>query len=185
MSTNGQGDGVSRLQAVAEKLENVYPAAGDALAKAVAPIDEAIRKIGLTYCPDHYAEQCCERRRRGLTDSGADAHPFCFHEEATGAEQVEYGLCAARGSDDNPGLYVSACTWGRETEEGEDADGSPYTENLVVVSDVTITRVSDVRLPIRVKILDVLDEFVDCYLAHVKEDRANLLNGSIVPEPSE
>jgi len=178
MSANGQSDRVSRLQELADSLEHAQAAAGDLVSERVTPVDEAIRRIGVTG-PDywHRGEWLAHCRATGrklaevlaeLPEGTPADHPFAFAQESTAdGARLEYALCAARGRDRRCGLYVSVCTW-RETAI-PDLPGA-------VVESRKLVRPDEIPLPVRVNILNVLDEFTDVYERHVRADRRALLS---------
>jgi hypothetical protein len=178
MSANGQSDRVSRLQRLADSLEHAQAAAGDLVSERVTPVDEAIRRIGVTG-PDYWHRgewlAHCHATGRALGQVLAELpegtpadHPFAFAQETTAdGARLEYALCAARGRDRRCGLYVSVCSW-RETS----IPGLPGA----VVQGRKLVRPDEIPLPVRVNILNVLDEFTDVYERHVRTDRRGLLS---------
>ena len=185
MNRDHSEDAVSRLGKLAAELEQVYPQAGDRIAEAIAPVDAAIRKIGvsLNYC--HYAESVREDIRRRVDPGEYYAHPYRFaSDEDSAGRTTDYALCAARGPDRQCGLCVSACTYQEYDDEYEDTDGTIRTRPAITV-ETRLVEPAELPLPIRVRILDVLDRFADAYEKHVRKERKNLLNGSVVPKPSE
>jgi len=176
MNTDSKSVAVSRLSHLADDLEAAYPKVGDRIAEKVAAVDAAISKIGVTLRYRHYAED----KREALAEGGTSAYsgPFVLAHESTADGQVEFMLCAARGRDRKCGLYVSACTYTEHDEEFEDRDGVMRSEPAVQIVSVDLLRPAEVPLPVRVKILGVLDKFVEAYEKHVREDRKSLLKGS-------
>ncbi|MHC5034168.1 MAG: hypothetical protein ACYTFZ_03945 [Planctomycetota bacterium] len=183
MSENGQDEAVSRLQSLADELERAHAAAGDIVGKKVAAIDEAVRRIGVpSPAYWHRAEwvQHCQESGENpdQTPEGAPMqHPFVFAWDTNSdGSSVEYALCAARGRDRKCGLHVSACTYRTvvdpSAEEGEEA------EERTEVEDVTLVKPDELPLPIRARILDVIERFAEDYEAHVRADRKGLLDGS-------
>ena len=91
--------------------------------------------------------------------------------------RAEYALCAARGPDREYGLYVSVCDYREYQEDYEDQDGNDRVRPAIEF-ETHLVRPDDLPLPLRVRILDVLDRFVKVYESHVQKDRKSLLNGS-------
>jgi hypothetical protein len=171
MSGNGREDPLSRLQQLADELETAHTAAGEQVGRRIAVVDEAIRRIGVPLPAywhraewlQHFAESGDDAG--DLPDGTPTEHPFAFAwDAAPDGDQVEYALCAVRGSDRKCGLHVSVCT---HSGEGQ----GTQVESLEVVKP------NQLPLPIRIRALDVLDAFVQEYEAYVRHDRRAILGG--------
>ncbi len=171
MSGNGREDPLSRLQHLADELETAHAEAGEQVGRRIAAVDEAIRRIGVPLPAywhraewlQHFAESGDDAG--DLPDGTPTEHPFAFAwDAAPDGDQVEYALCAVRGSDRKCGLHVSVCT---HSGEGQ----STQVQSLEVVGP------NQLPLPTRIKVLDVLDAFVQDYEAYVRHDRRGILGG--------
>lgn len=172
-----QKDAVLRLQGLADDLSQVYPKAGEMVAQAIAPVDEAIKRIGVTLNYQHYAELLTDDRSPLL----ARQHPFTFAtDQMANGEQAEWALCAARDRDGTCGLRVSVCKY-FECQKQVEIEGGDVEMQPECIFGTDIIRPDEVPLPIRVRILNVLEAFVACYEGQVREERKNLLNGSVIP----
>ncbi len=172
-------DAVSRLTNLAADLERVYPEAGDRVAQAIKSVDKAIRQIGVSFREPHYAETFSE-------DTGVRPEGYIAEEEEGNGWCVEYALCAVRVELPRQGLtletkricklQVSACRYRIDDQRGR---------LRCHMEEISTIRPQDLALPLRVKILDAIDKFAAVYEAYVRKNRANLLNGSIMPKPTE
>lgn len=158
-------DPITQLQELADRLETAHKEAGDRVAEKVQPIDDAIQRIGIAYHFGHYAEQLMNQP---AGDARLHRHCFAVEVERNGAD-TEYALCAARDLHRTVRLFVSVCRSKKvpQTEEEQEA--------LVVVEEKKMLRPNELALPIRVKMLDELDAFVEAYIEHVEQDREFLL----------
>lgn len=166
---------VSRLTELGNQLAEVYPDAGNRVAQAIKPVDEAIQKIGLCFRKQHRAEY---NRSLHFTQ-----RPWTFFEEEQEEDcSVEYALCAARVNRACR-LAVSVCRYRVVGEEYRDDEGRAQSEDTAIVESVYTVLPSELPLPLRLKILDTIEDFAKGYEEYVREDRKKLLNGSVVPKP--
>ncbi len=139
------------------------------VARALAPLDEAIREIDVPFRASHYAEDCLDWNPPEAGSPQAHASRFVFALESTGDRTVEYCLCAARGPDGQCGLYVSVCESHDVTEPPADGEGQPV--HRVVIDRIYLTRPETLSLWLRVQILDELSQghFRKAYRAYVEQ----------------
>ena len=149
------GSAITRLQKLADELSRVYPIAAERIAKALAPVDAALEKIGVPW-----------KDIEGTTPA--------LESDDAGDTVTDYRLCVLRGTDRRCRVHVHAQTFRRD--ENDPDEWQTVQESLMMPSELP--------LPLRVKIVDVLDDFVGSYVAYVRQERKNLLNGSVVPRSS-
>jgi hypothetical protein len=158
MAAKPDSETLSRLGRLADD-------AGGMIAKAIKPIDEAIRQIGISLRASHFAEDCRDWDPAGYGVLQAHASRFVFAIEASDGTCTEYCLCAARGPDGQHGLYVSVCEYNIvETER----DGKPYQR--AEIDRIYQVRPAVLSLELRALMLDELNQghFLKAYKEHVE-----------------
>jgi len=175
MSGNEGSDPLSRLQRLADD-------AGTLAAKAIAPIDEVIREIGISFRSSHFAEDCRDWDPKGYGYYQAHASRFVFAIEATNGSVSEYSLCAARGPDGRHGLYVSVCEYREVTEREEKEDGSAALVHQIVIDRIYLVHPSALSLSLRTQMLDELHQgnFIRAYAEHVRQNRGKLPEEAVI-----
>ena len=146
------------------------------IAGAIAPVDEAIREIGVPFRSSHYAEDVRDWSPKGYGYYQAHASRFVFAIEAVDGKVSEYSLCAAAGPDGLCGLYVSVCESHTETEPREGEGGGPGVVHRVVIDRIYQVRPEELSLALRAQILDELHQgnFLRAYREHVQRQRQGL-----------
>jgi len=193
MNTQEQNDdAVTRLGKLADDLQKTYPAAGERVAKAIEPVDDAIRRIGVTYREEHYAEnrrriiEKATRANIAVPDGGRVPDTLICNDDEEGTS-VEYILCASRmvveGKRDCR-LAVSVCRYREGERDWEDHDGEVLTSPVITIEEIRTLLPDQVPLSVRVRILDVIMDFAKAYEEHVRKERKALLNGSADPQPT-
>jgi hypothetical protein len=165
-----------RLRKLAIDLKKAYSKVAHRVAETLAPIEIAVADIGETWKPVHYAESV-----RDQGPSGAVRSPTCFgHETFVNGDEADYALCVAQGPDRKTGVYVSICRYhagasgsGNGGGNGEDPLAEKPAE--VSIKSVLLAPVTSLPVPLRVKILDVLDAFASAYDEHVRDTRKEFL----------
>ncbi|TET37201.1 MAG: hypothetical protein E3J72_06485 [Planctomycetota bacterium] len=150
-----ENDRISRLANLADELERAYQKAGNLLASRIDPVNDAIKKIGVTMEASQETAFSCEEFEAG--------------------EHRKYLLCAVRGKNRECGLYVAV--WGYPPGSIDLNDKELAIKHII--------KPEELPLPTRIKILDVLDDFVEMYERHVRDTRKNLLEGPVVPESNQ
>jgi len=176
MDTQGKESAVSRLRELAQTLRSVYEQAGTLVAQAVKPVDQAAEIIGVTFRQPHYAESLKSapaERRNGAKRPDT----FVAEEEFEGGGRIEYALCVTRGADGKCRVRVSRCAYRLPESNGQ---GTETTNGDPVIEEIRTIAPNEMPLPIRVKVLERLDDFVILYEKHVRDDRRNFLDGSVL-----
>jgi len=168
MSAGESTDALSRLRPLAQD-------AGDLIEKAIAPIDEAIREIGISFRASHFAEDCRDWNPEGYALYQAHASRFVFAIEATSGNVSEYCLCAARGLDGRHGLYVSVCEYHVESQQQRNVDGSAGLVHRAVIDRIYLVKPNALSLALRAQMLDELTQghFLKAYGEHVRSHGAD------------
>jgi hypothetical protein len=171
MNGNERSDALARLRPLAEDT-------GHLIAKAIAPIDDAIRQIGVSFRASHFAEDCRDWNPEGYGIHQAHASRFVFAIEATDGNVSEYCLCAARGPDGRHGLYVSVCEYRVVSEQRENEDGGAGVVHRAVIDRIYLVKPNALSLALRAQILDELSQghFLKAYEEHVRQ---NLPDGAV------
>ena len=155
MNAQSKDEGaVSRLTELSDKLAEIYPEAGNRVAQAIKPINEAIGKIGLCYREDHWAEDAVRCIRRNLDTRSAGRPSSFLTEEQDGDSSIEYALCAARVSG-RCRLAISVCRYRELTKKHEEEDGRSWTDDIVELENV------DTILPDELPECD-LEDYCNC-----------------------
>ena len=163
MSEEMKKGAVDRLITLGTELRMAYGKASDHVACILGPVESSVAEIGETWPPQHWAE---------LAASGdmqdPERSPACFmHETFTNGEEAEYVLCVARNQDRTCGLHVSVCKSYRiHSNNGSDK---------VMVKDKRLLSPEKLPVPLRLRILDTLDDFAEAYELHVRDIRADVL----------
>ncbi len=171
MKDAAQPEALSRLKKLAVDLSDGYAKAANSLAKTLQPLEQAIQQVDETWRPVHYAESL-------LSQNGEQARrpPACFaHESFVSGNEAEYVLCVERNPDRKCALYASVCQYAlaRPDETGKPRQGA----DKVTISHRGLASLDSLPVPLRVRILDILDEFTQGYESHVRKLRAGLLAG--------
>lgn len=163
MSSNLDSDALSCLERLADD-------AGRMIAKAIEPIDDAIRRIGVSLRASHFAEDCRDWDPKGYGLLQAHASRFVFAIEATNGLCSEYSLCAARGPDGRHGLYVSVCEYHVVDAERKRDDGAMETVQRAQIDRIYLVRPNTLSLELRALMLDELNQghFLKAYKEHVE-----------------
>lgn len=163
MSDTERTNALSRLHRLSDDT-------GSLVAKAIAPIEEAVREIGITYRASHYAEDCRDWDPDAYAAYQAHASRFVFAIEVADGNMSEYCLCVARDPDGRCGLYVSVCESHVETEQRKAADGSTKPYHRVVMDRVYTVRPGVLSIALRAQMLDELNQgnFLGAYRHHVE-----------------
>ncbi len=142
---------------------------GGLIAEAIAPVDEAIRELGVPLRSSHYAEDVRDWNPKGCGYYQAHASRFAFAIEAAEGKVSEYCLCAAEGPDGQCGLYVSVCESRTETEPGEGEEGRDVVHR-VVIDRMYLVKPDELSLALRAQMLDELHQgnFLRSYRKHVE-----------------
>jgi hypothetical protein len=164
MSSSETGDPLSRLHRLPDDV-------GSLVAKAIAPVEDVIREIGVPFRASHFAEDCRDWDPQGYGYYQGHASRFAFALEATDGRLSEYALCAAPGPDGQCGLYVSVCESHVVDEQREGRDGKPQVVHRVEVDRVSLVKPSSLSLALRAQLLDELHQgnFLRAYRQHVEE----------------
>jgi hypothetical protein len=151
------------------RLKVRYEDTGAMLAKALAPLDEAIRAIDVPFRASHYAEDCQDWQPPEGGPQQAHASRFVFALESVGGVTTEYSLCAARGEDGACGLYVSICESRDEATPPAEPDGQPV--HRVVIDRIYVTKPETLSLWLRAQIMDELSQghFLRAYREYVEQ----------------
>ena len=157
---------LSRLQKLAVDLKKAYAKVSKHVTKMLTPIESAVAEIGETWKPAHYAEQLRDHEKAAVVPPTQFAH-----ETFTNGDESDYVLCAGRGPDRKCGLYVSICKYRVATVEDAAEEKSPE----VVIRQQLLVPTSALPVPLRLKLLDVLDAFAEGYEEHVRQTRQSLL----------
>lgn len=176
MAQKSNGTPLSHLQNLADEIVEAYQDAGERVSAATSPVEEAVRKIGVPYQCDHYAENAQALIEQDISLEEATAHRHCFAEEEENEGEVEYALCVARDSKRKCGLHVSICKHSRKDERVSSGPNKGRTRPVITVLEKRLVRPEEVALPIRVKILDVLDDFIESYVEFVRDSRSSILS---------
>ena len=158
-----------RLRKLAIDLKKAYSKAGRHIASTLTPFEVAVADIGETWKPAHYAEMA---RNRGVP---AAVRPVtCFaHETFVNGDEADYVLCVGRKPDMKCSLFVSICKYrigqGQGDGTGEDKEGE------VTIRAATLVPVVSLPVPLRMKVIDVLDDFAAEYDEHVRHVRDEIL----------
>jgi len=181
MDTQENESPVTRLRELADTLHKVYEQAGTLVAQAVKPVDQATEIIGVTFRQPHYAESLRAvppEKRNGAKRPDT----FVAEEEFEGGGRVEYTLCVTRGKDSKCRVRVSRCTYHVGSPEGENGNGQGSEEAAkeVTIDEIKTIAPNEMPLPIRVKVLERLDDFVILYEKHVRDERKSFLSGSVL-----
>lgn len=165
MEDQNKRDGILRLKRLADELKKAYPKIENRLAKTFDLLDSAIEEIGETWKPAHYAERLLARK------ANAPRRPrSCFaHDTFVNGDEADYVLFVGRGSNGKCGLYVSICKY--RIEGPKKGAKSPQ----VTIKNELLVSADDLPVMLRVKILDVLDDFAEAYEERVREVRKGLL----------
>ncbi len=174
MDSEKKCEGVSRLTKLAADLNEAYTKAARYVANRLMPLESAIQQVDETWLPDHYAE--------GLQNQEPNAvrhRPACFARETfVSGDEANYALCVARDRDRKCALYVSVCKYHvvhRQKDEGDENGANAPAE--ITIKNQGLVPLSSLPVPLRVKVLDVVDEFAQAYEEHVREARKTLLQG--------
>jgi hypothetical protein len=151
-------------------LRTVPDDAGRMIAKAIEPIDDAIRRIGASLRASHFAEDCRDWDPAAYGVLQAHASRFVFAIEATDGRCSEYSLCAATGPDGRHGLWVSVCEYHVVDAERERKDGAMETIQKAEIDRVYLVRPSTLSLELRALMMDELNQghFLKAYREHVE-----------------
>ena len=164
---------VTRLQRLADDLRMAYPRVEKRVGEALKEVNAVIAEIGETWKPIHYAENL-------IKGGAARRPPGCFgHDTFVNGDEADYALFAGRGGGGNCGLYVSICKY--HISQPKRASGSPE----ITVKNKLLVSVEDLPVPLRVRILDVLEDFAEAYEEHVRDVRKGLLTDSGEDAPVE
>lgn len=163
MSATPDADALSRLQALPDD-------AGRLIAKTVEPIDDAIRRLGVSLRASHFAEDCRDWDPDAYGVLQAHASRFVFALEATNGRCSEYSLCAATGPDGEHGLWVSVCEYHVVEVERTRKDGAVETLQKAEIDRVYLVRPNTLSLELRALLLDELNQghFLKAYKEHVE-----------------
>ncbi len=169
MNGNESSDPLARLRRLAND-------AGGLIAEALAPVDEAIREIGVPLRASHYAEDCRDWNPEGYGYYQAHASRFAFAIEVADGKVSEYSLCAAEGPDGTCGLYVSVCEYHVADEKRKNEDGSEEVIHRNVIDRIYLVRPETLSLALRAQMLDELSQgnFLRAYREHVERGREGL-----------
>jgi hypothetical protein len=175
MNGNESSDALSRLRRLPED-------AGGLVANAIAPIDDVIREIGVSFRSSHYAEDCRDWHPQGYGYYQAHASRFVFAIEATNGNVSEYSLCAARSPDGQHGLYVSVCEYRALSAQRENKDGSAGVFHRIVIDRIYLVKPNTLSLALRAQMLDELRQgnFIRAYEEHVRQNRASLPDDAVI-----
>jgi len=182
---------IARLETLAKTLHTVYQDVGLTVERNLSAVNAAVQQIGVVYQPKHWAEKVLTsfilkkddpffediKSNTGAWLSKTNLkHPHYFYHEKTNDHINEFGLCAIRNREANKdvSLYVSICEF-KLFEAQADPDVFNY---IVQLYGVRYVRPQDLSLQIRVKILDVLDDFCDEYSEYVEKEKEDLLAGT-------
>jgi len=145
--------------------------AGGLIAEAIAPVDEAIRQIGVSFRASHYAEDCRDWDPDGYGYYQAHAGRFVFAIEVAEGNVSEYCLCAAQGPDGNHGLYVSVCDYHVEDEERKAEGGGTEVIHRTVIDRMYLVRPETLSLSLRAQMLDELSQgnFLRAYRHYLEQ----------------
>ena len=152
-------------------LRRLKDNAGGLIAEAIAPVDEAIREIGVSFRASHYAEDCRDWDPDGYGYYQAHAGRFVFAIEVAEGNVSEYCLCAAQGPDGNHGLYVSVCDYHVEDEERKAEGGETEVIHRAVIDRIYLVRPETLSLSLRAQMLDELSQgnFLRAYRHYVEQ----------------
>jgi len=164
MSNDPNGDALS----IPRRLRHN---AGSLIAEAIAPVDEAIREIGVSFRAAHFAEDCRDWDPEGYALYQAHAGRFVFAIEVAEGNVSEYCLCAAQGQDGEHGLYVSVCDYHVEDEERQAADGGTEVIHRAVIDRMYLVRPESLSLSLRAQVLDELSQgnFLRAYRHYLEQ----------------
>ena len=157
-----------RLQSLGSSLKRAYQNAGDHIADALLPIQEAVAEIDEPWLPKHFAE--------ALKTDGPDKAKrprSCFSTETfANGDHADYVLCVGRKRDRQCGLHVSYCQYA--IKPAENAAGAKGSD--VVIRESFVVFPDKLPVPMRLKILDVLDAFAEEYESHVRKVRSDIMD---------
>jgi hypothetical protein len=142
--------------------------AGRLIAKAIEPIDEAIRRIGLPLRASHFAEDCADWDPDAYGVLQAHASRFVFAIEADECNLTEYCLCAAQGPDGQYGLYISVCEYHLVERRRRSKAGPMETVQEAKIDSIRLVRPNTLSLALRAQMLDELNQghFLRAYKEH-------------------
>jgi len=158
------------LQKLAADLKDTYSKVGKHIGDTLSPVAAAVAEIDEPWRPPHYAEAL-----QNSAAAGAFRPSTCFaHERFANGDEADYVLCVARDADRGCGLKVSVCKY-RLTAPKDGSGGTDAKTPKVAIKDMPLAAPEDLPIPLRVKALDVLDEFVEAYEEHVRATMQGLL----------
>jgi len=164
MKMSAQAEALGRLRKLVEDLNRGYAKAAAAVTEKLRPLEEIVQQIDETWLPVHTPDRLLANPK-----DGAHRPPACFaHETFASGDEAEYVLCVARNEDRNCGLYASVCMYRLGQAAGSGGDKA-------VVRGTRLLPLASLPVPLRVRALDVLDEFAAEYEKHVRKVREGLL----------
>jgi len=170
-----------KLRKLAVDLKKAYGRATRHITSELKPIEVALEEINEPWKPLHYAEVLQEKGFKDAKRPGT-----CFaHETAVNGTEVEYLLCVGRNQDMKCVLYVSVCKYQIKHPE----DGDQAKEPEVIIKNSAVAPPTALPVPMRMRILDVLEEFAAAYEQHVRDVRKGVLaqwngdNDAVEAEP--
>jgi hypothetical protein len=165
-----------KLRRLAVDLKKAYGRATRHISAELKPIEVAVEEIGEPWRPKHYPEMVKEKGPRGVS------RPLtCFaRDTSVNGTEVEYLLCVARNPEMKCGLFVSVCKY--QTKQAESEENKAETE--LVIKNTALVPTSVLPVPIRMKILDILEDFAAAYDEHVRNVRDTILTEWSNAEPA-
>lgn len=170
MKSRKKTEALDRLTGLASELKAAYSGIADGVTATLAMVEAPIADIGETWTPPHSVGQ------PGLGETGEGQCPsgwFARETFVNGCE-ADYVLCVGRGQDRTCGLYVSIfrhrpAQHKRGTDDECDGPSEPQTRSTTIVPPDSLP------VPLRVKMLNALDDFAAAYEQHVREKANGLL----------
>lgn len=155
-----------RLRKLAVDLKKAYGKATKHITSELKPIEVVVEEIGEPWRPKHFAEMALEKGEKGFARPAT-----CFaRDTSVNGTEVEYLLCVARNPDMKCGLFVSVCKF--QTKQAEGEAKSPE----IVINNMALVQPTALPVPIRMKILDILEDFAAAYEEHVRGIRDAILS---------
>jgi len=157
-----------RLQNLSGQLKRAYQRAGDHIADLLTPIEEAVAEIDEPWLPKHFAEAL-------KSDDPRKAHRprSCFASETfANGDRADYVLCVGRKHNRRCGLHVSYCQYAVKPAK----DPGSRSQSEVSIRESFVVLPDKLPVPMRLKILDILDAFSEEYEDHVREARGDILD---------
>lgn len=157
-----------RLQKLSTQLKTAYERAGDHITETLWALEEAVADIDEPWAPKHFVEML---RTEGPNKARRPESCFASESFANG-DKADYALCVARKHNRRCGLHVSYCQY--RVKNTKDIAGKVVPN--VTIRDTFLILPEKLPVPLRLKILDVLDPFAEAYEQHVRSVRHDILD---------